>query len=87
MDTFAMTTKELIKAEIDNVDDKYLDELYSIIKNFVEAKTIPQEGSFMSRLKRIKINAPEDFSVNLDLYVSGEMNNPAASCGVSDYWS
>jgi hypothetical protein len=67
-----MTTKELIKAEIDNVDDKYLDELYSVIKNFVEAKTAPQESSFMSRLKRIKINAPEDFSANLDLYVSGE---------------
>lgn len=67
-----MTTKELIKAEIDNVDDKYLDELYSVIKTFVEARTVPQKGGFMSRLKRIKINAPEDFSANLDLYVSGE---------------
>ncbi|WP_089730079.1 hypothetical protein [Candidatus Thiosymbion oneisti] len=53
-----MTTKELIKAEIDNVDDRYLDELYSIIKNFVGAKSVSQEGSFMSRLKCIKINAP-----------------------------
>jgi len=33
-----MTTKELIKAEIDNVKDGYLDELYSVIKSFVEAK-------------------------------------------------
>ncbi|WP_089728795.1 hypothetical protein [Candidatus Thiosymbion oneisti] len=67
-----MTTKELIKSEIDNVNDRYLDELYSVIKNFVEAKTVPKEGSFMSRLKYIKIDAPEDFSVNIDLYVSGE---------------
>jgi len=59
-----MTTKELIKAEIDNVEDGYLDELYSVIKSFVEAKTAPQEGSFMSRLRCIKINVPGDFSVN-----------------------
>ncbi len=67
-----MTTKELIKAEIDSIKDRYLDELYSVIKSFVEAKNVPQEGSFMSRLRCIKIDAPEDFSVNIDLYVSGE---------------
>ena len=26
----------------------------------------------MSKLKQIKIDAPEDFAVNIDLYVSGE---------------
>ena len=67
-----MTTKELIKTEIDNLDDRYLDELYSVVKEFVEAKSHAQGTSFMSRLKRVKLNAPEDFSANLDLYVSGE---------------
>jgi hypothetical protein len=28
--------------------------------------------SLMSRLKRIKIDAPENFAANLDLYLSGE---------------
>ena len=26
----------------------------------------------MSQLRKIKINAPEDFAANLDLYLSGE---------------
>ena len=28
--------------------------------------------TLMSKLKRIKIDAPEDFAANLDLYLSGE---------------
>ena len=67
-----MTTKERIKAEIDNFDDEDLDELYSVIKDFVRAKSTPQKSSFMSRLKRIEIDAPEDFSANLEQYTSGE---------------
>jgi hypothetical protein len=67
-----MATKELIKAEIDNLDDEYVDELYNVIKGFVETTSTMQKLSFMSRLRRIKIDAPEDFSANLDLYVSGD---------------
>lgn len=67
-----MTTKELIRAEIDNLREEYLDELYRLIKNFAQSKQNGKKHSLMSKLKSIKIEAPEDFAANLDLYLSGE---------------
>lgn len=67
-----MTTKELIQAEIDNLREEYLDELYRLIKNFAQSKQNGKKQSLMSKLKSIKIEAPEDFAANLDLYLSGE---------------
>lgn len=70
-----MTIKEQIKAEIDNLRESDLDELYKIIKDFVQAKAAPQESSLMSRLRNVQIDAPEDFSINLAQYASGETNH------------
>ncbi|MCS6839768.1 MAG: hypothetical protein RMJ55_19215 [Roseiflexaceae bacterium] len=67
-----MTTKELIQAEIESLDEQDLQELYSLIRQFVKSKQCSSSDRLMSRLKRIKIDAPEDFSVNLELYISGE---------------
>ena len=72
-----MTTKEQIKAEIDNLKEDSLekgdlDELYKMIKDFVQARSAPKKGSLMSRLRKIKIDVPEDFSTNLEQYMSGE---------------
>ena len=67
-----MTTKELIMAEIDNVSEEHLDELYDAIKTFVQSKENGSKQGFMAGLKRVKIDAPEDFAANFDLYASGE---------------
>jgi len=67
-----MSTKELIHAEIDSVSEEYLDELYRLIKHFTQSKQHAQKPSFMAQLKSIKIDAPQDFATNLDLYLSGE---------------
>ena len=67
-----MTTKELIQAEIETLSEEELDELYAVIKHFAQSKRDTQQQSFMAKLKRIQIDAPEDFAANLDLYVSGE---------------
>ncbi len=75
-----MTKKEQIQAEIDNLDEKYLDELYILIKNFTQSKQQPKKTSFMSKLKQIKIDAPEDFATNLDLYISGEKGVESDIC-------
>lgn len=70
-----MSTKELIEAEIQMMDEKQLNELYPIVKQLAEAKKqAPQ--SFMSKLRSIKIDAPEDFATNLDQYMSGEKRVP-----------
>jgi len=67
-----MTTKELIKSEIDNISDEDLDELYRLIKEFARSRTQNGKPSLMSRLREIGIEAPEDFAINHDLYLSGE---------------
>lgn len=68
-----MTTKELIKAEIDNLeDDQNLEELYEVIKGFIATKSTSEKPNLMTKLQHIKINAPADFSANLELYASGE---------------
>lgn len=67
-----MTTKELIQAEIDTLNENDLDELYNLIKRFLESKKRASPPSLMSKLKQIQIYAPADFATNLDLYVSGE---------------
>ncbi len=67
-----MTTKELIQVEIDRISEQDLDELYKLVKDFTQSKQQDQKQSFMSKLRNIKIDAPEDFSTNFDLYMSGE---------------
>ncbi|MCL5999270.1 MAG: hypothetical protein M1546_24875 [Chloroflexi bacterium] len=64
-----MTTKELIQQEINAIDEQYLDDLYRLIKSFAEAKQRYGKPSFMSRLRAIRIDGPEDFSANLDEYL------------------
>ena len=67
-----MATKQEIQAEIDSLNEEYLDELYLLIKDFAQSKVHQKKTSFMSKMKQIKINAPEDFAANIDLYVSGK---------------
>lgn len=66
-----MTAKDNIKAEIDSLNEEYLDELYLLIKDFAQSKQNLKKPSFMSKLKQIKIDAPEDFASNLDSYLAG----------------
>ena len=67
-----MTTKELIQAEIDTLNDEDLDELYALIKHFTQSKRHAKPRSLLAALRCIQIEAPSDFAANLDLYVRGE---------------
>ena len=66
--------RSLIKAEIDNIDEKHLDEIYNYILNKHDIREISTsvEQSLMSKLRATKIDAPEDFAENFDLYLRGE---------------
>jgi ABC-type amino acid transport substrate-binding protein len=67
-----MVTKEIIKSELDKVPEECLEAIYEVVK-FYSSPVIPSNGGFLlSKLKQITINGPEDFSENLDLYLSGE---------------
>lgn len=67
-----MAIKELIHAEIDKIGEESLGELYEIVQQFAQSKSASGETSALSKLKRIKIQAPVDFAANLDLYLNGE---------------
>jgi hypothetical protein len=62
-----MTVKKLIQAEIDNIPEEKLDEFYQLIKEFID-KTHSDKKGILSKLKEIKIQASENFSVNFDSY-------------------
>lgn len=66
-----MTLKDSIEAEIDELEEDNLDELYELVKRFAETKAQKKPG-ILSKLKQIKIQAPEDFAANVDLYLSNE---------------
>ncbi len=67
-----MITKELIKAEIDNLSEEDLDELYNFVQTLARSKTRTGKRGLLTKLQEIQIDAPEDFAANLDLYLSGE---------------
>lgn len=66
-----MNTKAQIEAEIQTLDADQLDTLLAMIAA-LRANKPETPPSFMNKLKRIKIQAPEDFSTNLEHYANGE---------------
>jgi hypothetical protein len=67
-----MTTKELIKAEIDRLPEEDLDEVYRLIKDFTKSKPQNNGDGILSKLQAIQFDGPEDLAANHDLYLSGE---------------
>ncbi len=67
-----MITKEVIKSEIEKVPPERLEELYRVVKSFALPEPSPEKRSFMAKLREIKIDGPEDFAANIDLYLNGE---------------
>ncbi len=69
-----MINRELVKTEIDLIQEQYLEILYQFIKTLQKAKTNnpPPQSSLMSKLKQVKIQAPSDFTKNIDVYLNGE---------------
>ncbi len=64
-----MNIREEIVEKIQQIPENRLSELYKVVEEFVEKERKP---SLMERLRKIKIDAPPDFSRNIDLYMSGE---------------
>jgi hypothetical protein len=67
-----VVTKEEIKSEVEKVPDERLPELYQIVKRFAQSEQSSSKPTLMSKLRRIRISAPPDFSENIDLYLSGK---------------
>ncbi len=70
-----MTTKERVQAELDTLGEEEMNQILRVIQRLNQKEappTPPQKPSLLSKLKQIKIEAPEDFAANLDAYASGE---------------
>ena len=60
-----MISRDLIKSEIERVPEHRLDELYSVVRTY-STRTDKGDGrSFMSKLREITIDGPEDFAESL----------------------
>ncbi len=67
-----MVTREDIVAEIRKVPEKYLEELYKVVKDFEGRGKESANQNVMAALRQIKISASPDFSVKANLYDSEE---------------
>jgi hypothetical protein len=68
-----MSTKELLLAEIEKLDEVRLRAVYEFAQTVAGKNgTAPKRKSFMATLREIKIDAPPDFSENFEQYASGE---------------
>ena len=67
-----MNTKELILEELNKLEEDSLEELYGLIKNFANNKTSEKKQGALTKLKKIKIQAPVDFAAIIDLYLNRE---------------
>jgi len=67
-----MTTKERLQAELEHLSEDDMAELLRVIQ---QSRARVREGAktgLLSKLRQVRINAPEDFAANLDQYASGE---------------
>jgi hypothetical protein len=68
-----MVTRELVQAELERLNTAELSKVYRYIKQVEQDKPkTAKKKSLMASLSAIKIEGPEDFAANHDLYASGE---------------
>ena len=67
-------TKEDIKAAVDKVPAEQLETLDRFIKSLTATHSTQKETgeTFMEKMRKIRIDAPPDFSRKIDLYLNGE---------------
>lgn len=57
---------------IEKVPDERLPELYQVVKRFARPEPDSSKPRLMSKLLRVRVGGPPDFSENIDLYLTGE---------------
>ena len=71
-----MSTKELIRAELDRLAESELEEVYRLVREFASRPpAATKKPGVLAQLKEIRIDAPEDFSRNLRDYLYGDQKD------------
>lgn len=60
-----MVTKQIIQEKLNNLTPEQLNQVYGIIEELSNLENVEKKPSLMSKLQKISIDAPEDFSVQL----------------------
>lgn len=60
-----MVTKQKIQEKLDNLTPEQLNQVYGIIEELSNLENVEKKPSLMSKLKKISIDAPDDFSIQL----------------------
>ncbi len=64
-----MNIREEIVAKVQNLPENLLSDVFEFVEKIEDKDKKP---SLMQQLRKIKIQAPPDFSRNIDLYMNGE---------------
>ncbi len=70
-----MTTRELIQAEIERMDERQLDHLYALVQLQVTKKPAADQRGILSKLGDVQIDALTDFAAAL----KAEQRRPAGT--------
>ena len=60
-------TKQIIQERLENLTEAELNQVYGLIQELSSSENAIKKPSLMSKLQKISIDAPEDFSVKLAL--------------------
>ncbi|AFW96429.1 MULTISPECIES: hypothetical protein [Nostocales] len=62
-----MITKQMIQEKLKNLTEEQLNQVYGIIEQLSDSENAVKKPSLMSKLRKIKIDAPEDFSIQVSV--------------------
>ncbi|HCQ21112.1 MAG: hypothetical protein AN483_11580 [Aphanizomenon flos-aquae MDT14a] len=60
-----MVTKQIIQEKLEGLTQEELNQVYGLIEQLSSAEKPVKKPGIMSKLRKISIDAPEDFSVKL----------------------
>ena len=69
-----MISRAALKAEIDSLQEQDLDIVHSLLQSIIRQYDATRRETFMAKLKRIQIDAPPDFSQNIERYLKQQGN-------------
>ena len=69
-----MTTKQIITEKLENLTKEQLNEVYEVIEKLSSSEKTIEKPSLMSELQNIKIDAPEDFSLQVGINLGRDVS-------------
>jgi hypothetical protein len=60
-----MVTKQIIQEQLESLTPEELNQVYELVQKLSSAEKPVKKPSLMSKLRKISIDAPEDFSVQV----------------------